>query len=38
MTSNAIFNYETFFFMMQSEYGDLYKLSLDFTEQDVHTM
>ena len=38
MTSSAIFNYETFFFMLQSEYGDLYKLTLDFTEQEVHSM
>lgn len=32
MTSSSIFNYETFFFMLQSEYGDLYKVTLDFTE------
>ena len=38
VTSHAIFNHETFFFMLQSEYGDLYKLTLDFTEQDVHAM
>ena len=24
--------------MLQSEYGDLYKLTLDFTEQQVHSM
>lgn len=38
MTGNAVFNLDTFFFMLQSEYGDLYKLTLDFTEQEVHSM
>ena len=38
VTSHAIFNHETFFFMLQSEYGDLYKLTLEFTEMDVHSM
>ena len=32
ITSHTIFNHETFFFMLQSEYGDLYKLMLIFTD------
>ena len=38
MTSHAIFKHETFFFMIQSEYGDLYKLTMEFTEQEVHSL
>lgn len=38
ITSHATFNYDTFFFMLQSEYGDLYKLEMDHTGQEVHSM
>ena len=38
MTSSASFKQETFFFILQSEYGDLYKLTLDFIEREVHSL
>ena len=37
MTGHSIFNDETIFFMLQSEYGDLYKLTLDYTDEEVHS-
>ena len=39
ITSHTTFNDNVvFFFLLQSEYGDLYKLSIDFTDSEVHSL
>ena len=38
MTSHATFQFGNFFFILQSEYGDLYKVTMDCTEQLVHNI
>jgi splicing factor 3B subunit 3 len=39
MTGSATFNHEgKFFFILQSELGDLYKVTLDYTDATVHSM
>jgi len=38
MTSHATFLFDSFFFLLQSEYGDLYKVTMDCTEQTVHSI
>jgi splicing factor 3B subunit 3 len=38
MTCQATFLHDQFFFFIQSEFGDLYKVTLQFTDQLVHSM
>ena len=38
MTSHATYENDYFFFILQSEYGDLYKVTMDCTEQLVHNI